>query len=118
MVVTHEEFKENVFESSLNNFFKFDEEGYLDKAMGTRVEISTSKGLKVRGAVGPCISLGVKSSDVAEFQISEGGTCSWFCGTLDPSSSLCFFFEPEASSAKAGLPCTIQVRTYYKHACG
>lgn len=45
------------------------------------------------GAIGPCVSLGVKGQSVADTEIGLGGTCQWkLCG-LYPNATLAFFFE-------------------------
>ena len=53
----------------------------------------TSRELKVSGAIGPCVSLGVKGQSVSDTEIGLGGTCQWkMCG-LYPNTSLGVFFE-------------------------
>ena len=96
-VVTHEEFKEAVFENSFNQFFKVDETGFVNKGFGTKMEMSLSGGIKVQGALGPCKSLNVSSPCVSKEKIGEGGTNFWSMGTIDPSSTMCFLFETAAS---------------------
>ena len=45
------------------------------------------------GAIGPCVSLGVKGQSVSDTEIGLGGTCQWkMCG-LYPNTSLGIFFE-------------------------
>lgn len=45
------------------------------------------------GAIGPCVSLGVKGPAVSDTELGLGGTCQWkMCG-LYPSTTLAYFFE-------------------------
>lgn len=45
------------------------------------------------GAIGPCVSLGVKGQSVSDTEVGLGGTCQWkMCG-LYPNATLAFFFE-------------------------
>ena len=49
--------------------------------------------MKISGAIGPCVSLGVKGQSVSDTEIGLGGTCQWkMCG-LYPNTSLGIFFE-------------------------
>lgn len=53
----------------------------------------TSRELKVSGAIGPCVSLGVKGQSVSDTEMGLGGTCQWkMCG-LYPNTTLAFFYE-------------------------
>lgn len=45
------------------------------------------------GAIGPCVSLGVKGASVSDTEMGLGGTSQWkLCG-LYPNLTLAFFFE-------------------------
>lgn len=45
------------------------------------------------GAIGSCISLGQRGSNVSETELGTGGTNAWkICG-IYPNSTLSFFFE-------------------------
>lgn len=53
----------------------------------------TSRELKVSGAIGPCVSLGVKGPCVSDTEMGLGGTSQWkMCG-LYPNTTLALFFE-------------------------
>lgn len=53
----------------------------------------TSRELKVSGAIGPCVSLGVKGPSVSDTEMGLGGTSQWkMCG-LYPNTTLSLFFE-------------------------
>ena len=55
--------------------------------------LQTSRELKVSGAIGPCVSLGVKGQSVSDTEMGLGGTCQWkMCGFY-PNTTLAFFFE-------------------------
>jgi protein transport protein SEC23 len=85
-----------------------------------RVGISVSKGLKISGALGTCVSLKIKNDQVSETVIGEGGTVEWYVGTADHTSTLGFVFENEKIDQNVwmGKPVFIQLRTIYKHSSG
>jgi len=57
------------------------------------LEVKTSRELKINGAIGPCVSLGVKSSSVSETEMGLGGTCQWKLCTLNPNTTTGILFE-------------------------
>ena len=74
-------------------FMRNDSTDTLRMAFNATLEVKTSREIKVAGAIGPCVSLGVKSSSVADTEMGVGGTCQWkFCG-INPSTTVGVFFE-------------------------
>ena len=57
------------------------------------LDVKTSRELKVAGAIGSCVSLGVKNQFVSENETGIGGTSSWrICG-IYPNTTLALFFD-------------------------
>jgi protein transport protein SEC23 len=55
--------------------------------------LKTSRELKVCGAIGSCVSLAQRASNVSETELGMGGTNAWkICGVY-PNSTLSIFFE-------------------------
>ena len=49
--------------------------------------------MKVSGAIGSCVSLGMKGASVSDTEIGLGGTCQWkMCG-IYPNTTVGIFFE-------------------------
>lgn len=49
--------------------------------------------VKVMGAIGPCVSLNVKSPCVSDTDIGLGGTSQWKFCTFTPQTTAALFFE-------------------------
>lgn len=70
----------------------------------------TSRELKVSGAIGPCVSLGVKGPAVSDTEIGLGGTCQWkLCGVY-PNTSLAVCFEV-VNQVRYAAKCSTEVKT-------
>ncbi len=58
-----------------------------------RNSFQTSRELKICGAIGSCVSLTQRGSNVSETELGIGGTNAWkICG-IYPTSTLSIFFE-------------------------
>lgn len=90
-------------------------------AFGATLEVKTSRELKVSGAIGPCTSLGVKSSSVSDTEIGIGGTCQWRFCSLYPNTTAALFFEV-VNQHNAPIPQggrgSVQFVTQYQHSSG
>ena len=86
-------FKSSLFKQSYQRVFSQNEKGELRMAFNATLEVKTSRELKVGGAIGPCVSLGVKSGCVADTEMGMGGTCQWKFCTLSPATTTTIFFE-------------------------
>ena len=53
----------------------------------------TSRELKVSGAIGSCISLAQRASNVSETELGLGGTNAWKVCGIYPNSTLSIFLE-------------------------
>ncbi len=64
------------------------------------LDVKTSRELKVSGAIGSCVSLGVKNQFVSENETGIGGTSSWrLCGAY-PNTTLALFFDVVSQVSK------------------
>ncbi|XP_021379920.1 protein transport protein Sec23A-like isoform X1 [Mizuhopecten yessoensis] len=120
-MVMGDSFNTSLFKQTFQRVFSKDGQGEFKMAFGATVEVKTSRELKVSGAIGPCVSLGVKGPAVSDTELGLGGTCQWkLCG-LYPSTTLAFFFEV-VNQHNAPIPQGgrgyIQFITQYQHSSG
>lgn len=45
------------------------------------------------GAIGPCVSLNIKTPSVSDCDLGLGGTCQWKMCSMMPNTTCAFFFE-------------------------
>jgi len=55
--------------------------------------VKTSRELKICGAIGSCVSLQQRASNVSETELGMGGTNAWKISGIYPNSTLSVFFE-------------------------
>ncbi|XP_046379969.1 protein transport protein Sec23A-like isoform X1 [Haliotis rufescens] len=120
-MVMGDSFNTSLFKQTFQRVFAKDMKGEFKMAFGATVEVKTSRELKVSGAIGPCVSLGVKGPSVSDTEIGLGGTCQWkMCG-IYPNSTLSMFFEV-VNQHNAPIPQGgrgyIQFITQYQHSSG
>ncbi|XP_052767487.1 protein transport protein Sec23A-like isoform X2 [Mya arenaria] len=120
-MVMGDSFNTSLFKQTFQRVFSKDAKGEFKMAFGGTVEVKTSRELKVSGAIGPCVSLGIKGPSVSDTEMGLGGTCQWkLCG-LYPNSTLAFFFEV-VNQHNAPIPQGgrgyIQYITQYQHSSG
>ncbi|XP_025105919.1 protein transport protein Sec23A-like isoform X2 [Pomacea canaliculata] len=120
-IVMGDSFNTSLFKQTFQRVFAKDQKGEFKMAFGATLEVKTSRELKVSGAIGPCVSLGVKGPSVSDTEIGLGGTCQWkMCGVY-PNSSLGIFFEV-VNQHNAPIPQGgrgyLQFITQYQHSSG
>ncbi|KAL8601547.1 Protein transport protein Sec23A [Nucella lapillus] len=120
-MVMGDSFNTSLFKQTFQRVFSKDQKGEFKMAFGATLEVKTSRELKVSGAIGPCVSLGVKGQSVSDTEIGLGGTCQWkMCG-LYPNTSLGVFFEV-VNQHNAPIPQGgrgyLQFITQYQHSSG
>ncbi|KAK7103754.1 protein transport protein Sec23A-like isoform X2 [Littorina saxatilis] len=120
-MVMGDSFNTSLFKQTFQRVFSKDQKGEFKMAFGATLEVKTSRELKVSGAIGPCVSLGVKGQSVSDTEIGLGGTCQWkMCG-LYPNTSLGIFFEV-VNQHNAPIPQGgrgyLQFITQYQHSSG
>jgi protein transport protein SEC23 len=120
-VVLADDFTGSMFKGSFQKIFSRDEKGALPMAFNGTIEIQTSKELKVAGAIGHCTSLNKRNASVAETEIGMGNTNAWKLCSMDPNSSVAFYFEvvnQHANPIAPGQKGLIQILTHYQDAAG
>ena len=83
--------------------------------------LKCSRELKVSGAIGACVSLGVKSQHVSDTETGIGGTSSWRISGVYPNSTMAFFFDvvsQQASPLPQGGRGFVQFINTYQHSSG
>lgn len=120
-MVMGDSFNTSLFKQTFQRVFSKDTKEEFKMAFGATLEVKTSRELKVSGAIGPCISLGVKSSSVSDTEIGIGGTCQWRFCSLYPNTTAALFFEV-VNQHNAPIPQggrgSIQFVTQYQHSSG
>lgn len=120
-MVMGDSFNTSLFKQTFQRVFSKDQKSEFKMAFGATLEVKTSRELKVSGAIGPSVSLGVKGQSVSDTEIGLGGTCQWkMCG-LYPTTSLGIFFEV-VNQHNAPIPQGgrgyLQFITQYQHSSG
>ncbi|XP_024538539.1 protein transport protein Sec23A [Selaginella moellendorffii] len=121
LMVLAETFDSEQFKKSLRKLFEKEEEGKLKMCFNGTFEVTTTREVKINGAIGPCSSLKRKSTSVSETELGIGGTSAWKLCTLNSKTSIAVFFEVVAqnsSSITPGNPFFIQFATQYQHGNG
>lgn len=120
-MVMGDSFNSSLFKQTFQRVFTKDPKRDLKMAFNATLEVKTSREIKVSGAIGPCVSLGVKGASVGEQEVGLGGTCQWKFCSLTPSTTTALFFEVVNQHAapipQGGRGC-IQFITQYQHSSG
>jgi protein transport protein SEC23 len=121
-MILADSFNTSLFKQSFQRVFLKDSNNeWFRMGFGATIEVKTSRELKISGAIGACVSLGIKSPHVSETETGIGGTCSWRIAGIYPNTALAFFFDVNSQQA-APLPQGgrgyIQFINSYQHASG
>ncbi|XP_037946306.1 protein transport protein Sec23A isoform X1 [Teleopsis dalmanni] len=120
-MVMGDSFNSSLFKQTFQRVFARDARGDLKMGFNGTLEVKCSRELKISGGIGSCVSLNVKSPSVSDVEIGMGNTVQWKLCTLNPSSTLAFFFEVvnqhAAPMPQGGRGC-IQFITQYQHPSG
>eukprot|EP00066_Takifugu_rubripes_P022068 XP_011611334.1 PREDICTED: protein transport protein Sec23B isoform X2 [Takifugu rubripes] len=118
-IVMGDSFNTSLFKQTFQRVFHKDYNRDLRMAFGVTLEVKTSRELKVCGAIGPCVSLNSKGACVSDNEMGIGGTNQWKICSLNPSTTLGFYFEV-VNQHNAPIPQggrgVIQFVTQYQHA--
>lgn len=118
-MVMGDSFSTHVFKDSFRKVFDCDEAGYLHQGQNAKVEIFTSREVKVSGCVGGVSSMHKKSPCISETEVGEGQTSQWTVGSLDKSTALAFYFDINSTAPMPqGKQSFVQFQTAYQHASG
>lgn len=120
-MVMGDSFNSSLFKQTFQRVFAKDKKSEFKMAFNGTLEVKTSRELKVSGAIGPCISLGMKGTCVSDSEIGLAGTCQWKFCTFNPNTTVALFFEivnqHAAPIPQGGRGC-IQLVTQYQHSSG
>lgn len=119
MVMT-DSFSQHVFDKSLTKLFSADAYGSLMMGFKAKLDVVTSKDVKICGVVGACASTGKAGANVSNtVKVGEASTNEWVFGALDASSSVALYIETTNETNTApGEMGYIQMRTHFTHASG
>lgn len=120
-IVMGDSFNSSLFKQTFQRVFSTDTKNEFRMGFNSSLEVKTSRELKVSGAIGPCISMHVKSGSVSDTEIGLGNTCQWkFCG-MNPNTTVGVYFEvvnQHNAPIPQGARGCVQFITQYQHACG
>lgn len=120
-IVMGDSFHSSLFKQTFQRVFARDVKGDLKMAFNGTIEVKCSRELKISGGIGSCVSLNVKNPCVSDMEIGMGNTVQWKMCTLNPSSTMAFFFEVVNQHAapipQGGRGC-LQYITQYQHSSG
>jgi len=113
-------FATTLFKQSYQMMFQKNDKGDHKMGFNLSVEVKTTRELKVAGALGPCVSLQRKSSNVSDTEIGIGGTSAWQMCSADATSTLAVFFEvtSQQGTPAVGGRGAVQFITQYQHING
>lgn len=120
-MVMGDSFNSSLFKQTFQRVFARDANGNLKMGFNGTVEVKCSRELKIEGGIGSCVSLNVKNASVSDTEIGMGNTSQWKLCTMNPNSTVAFFFEVVNQHAapipQGGRGC-IQFITQYQHSSG
>lgn len=120
-MVMGDSFNSSLFKQTFQRVFATDPQGNLRMGFNATVEVKCSRELKIQGGIGSCVSLNVKNASVSDSEIGMGNTVQWKLCTMNPNSTMAFFFEVVNQHAapipQGGRGC-IQFITQYQHSNG
>eukprot|EP01112_Ceratiomyxa_fruticulosa_P020007 TRINITY_DN668_c0_g5_i1.p1 TRINITY_DN668_c0_g5~~TRINITY_DN668_c0_g5_i1.p1 ORF type:complete len:758 (-),score=112.40 TRINITY_DN668_c0_g5_i1:65-2338(-) len=120
-VILADGFDQTMFKNSFQRIFARDQKGVLNHGYNASLEVTTSRELKVCGAIGHLSTLGKQGTSVAETEIGIGGTTAWKVCALDPSSTFAIYFEvtnQHTNPIPPGQNGLIQFLTHYQTSTG
>ena len=99
-VVLADSFGQSVFKESFQRVFSRHSEeahdadrGHLTMGLSGTLEVICSPEIKIKGAIGPCASLGKKGPNVSEVEMGQGGTYAWRLCAMDPTSTVAIYLD-------------------------
>ncbi|XP_020590492.1 protein transport protein sec23-1 [Phalaenopsis equestris] len=120
LLILTESFESEQFKRCLRQIFKHVGFDHFDMNFDATINLVTTNGVKICGALGPCMSLKTKNRLVSEKEIGQGGTSSWKMSTLTNKTSLAFIFQvgDNQPNNEPGPVFFVQFKTRYRHGNG
>lgn len=112
MVLT-DSFSTKVFRESLQKLFEVDENGNLKMTFKAQLSLFTSDPIKVSGAIGHLVSMGVPGKNISDQPIGEGNTRAWYLGGMDHNSTYSFILDINNINQQIPKNGFIQIHTNY-----
>lgn len=120
-MVMGDSFNSSLFKQTFQRVFARDSRNDLKMAFNGTLEVKCSRELKISGGIGSCVSLNVKSASVSDVEIGMGQTVQWKLCTLNPNTTMAFFFEvvnQHSAPIPQGGRGSLQFITQYQHPSG
>lgn len=120
-MVMGDSFNSSLFKQTFQRVFARDSRGDLKMAFNGTLEVKCSRELKISGGIGSCVSLNVKGASVSDVEIGMGQTVQWKLCTLNPNTTMAFFFEvvnQHSAPIPQGGRGSLQFITQYQHPSG
>ncbi|KAG1334080.1 protein transport protein sec23-1 [Cocos nucifera] len=118
-MVLAESFESEQFRKCLRHIFKHEGVDHLNMIFDATIEMVTTKEVKICGALGPCMSLGIKNNMVSGKEIGQGGTTSWKLSSLNNKACIAFFFQVSThQNTEPPRVFFVQFLTRYRHGNG
>lgn len=92
-MILGDSFDSSLFKTSFQRIFAKDKENHLKIAFNAILEVKTSRELKVSGAIGGNVGMGVRNAYVSDTEIGNGGTAQWKYCSLTPGTTTAFYFD-------------------------
>ncbi len=102
-----------VFRDTMKKLFDLDEFGNLKMNFTSKLELFTSDPLKIAGAIGHLVSMGVPGKNVSDQPIGEGNTRRWYLGGMDHNSTYSFILDINTLTNQIPKNGYIQIQTSY-----
>jgi protein transport protein SEC23 len=120
-MILADSFNTSLFKQSFQRVFLKDAKNDFRMGFGSVIEVKTYRELKVSGAIGACVSLGLKNQYVSETETGIGGTNAWKIAGIYPNTTLAIFFDvvnQQAAPIPQGGRGYVQFINTYQHASG
>jgi protein transport protein SEC23 len=102
-----------VFRNTIRKLFELDEYNNLKMNFKSKLELFTSDPIKISGAMGKLVSMGVLGKNVSDQIIAEGNTRQWALGGMDQNSTYSFLLDINNTTNQYFKQGYIQIQTTY-----
>lgn len=119
-MVLGDSFNSSLFKQTFSRVFQQNDEGHLEMAFNSTIEVKTSREIKISGCVGPCVSANVKGPNVSDVEMGVAGTSAWRVAALTPATTLAIICEVASTGQEVpqGGRGHVQFITNYQHSSG
>ncbi|EAY14744.1 Sec23/Sec24 trunk domain containing protein [Trichomonas vaginalis G3] len=108
-------------ETISQSLIKFLSQPFIESSgLNGTLQVACSKGLAIRGVVGPCLSNKVVNPSVSQNVVGEGGSVQWHVAGILPNTTFAIFFEtanpksnPVPANSSGFIQLTLKFRSLY-----